>query len=316
VGRPLALRRDFATRIALAGVVIIGLAAAATAQQTAAQPKPGVAGVQVPFARLKPVATFTIGETADWVMVTDDAAWVVGTKPYSLQRIDPATNRVVAKIRLSGEACSGLAYGFGSVWVPVCGDKGTLARVDVQTNRIAAVLPITPGGPEGGIAASRDSVWLVKDKAGTTLSRINPATNTVRQTIAVPAGSYNPVASGGRIWITGVESNVLTAVDAESGVVVASIPVGPRPRFLAAGGGAVWTLNQGDGSVTRVDEKSRKVTATIALGIPGAGGDLGYGAGAVWATTFDVPLTMVDGKTNRVTRQWVGQGGRFAADWI
>src|SRR5438309_2266326 len=42
-------------------------------------------------------------------------------------------------------------------------------------------------------------------------------------------------------------------------------------------GGSVWTLNQGDGTVSRVDEKSRKVIATIQVGIPGAGGDIGYG---------------------------------------
>jgi hypothetical protein len=308
-------------RIALSGFLFVGSFTLTAAQQTIAHPKPGIAGVQVPFAQLKPAATFTVGATADWVMVTKDAVWVVGTKPYSLQRVDPVTNTVVAKIPLRGEACSGLAFGFGSVWVPVCGDKAGLARVDVLTNRITRVLPMTPGGPEGGIAASRDSVWMVTDKAGARLSRIDPGTNTVRQTIAIPAGSYNPLASGRTIWITGVESGVLTAVDAASGALIASIQVGPKPRFLAVGGGSVWTLNQGDGSLSRVDEKSRKVTATVALGIPGAGGDLDYGADAVWATTFDLPLTMIDGKTNRVTRQWVGQGGDslrfgFASIWL
>lgn len=83
-------------------------------------PKPGVKEVQVPFTSLKPTATFKIGGTADWVLVTNDAVWVAGTKPYSVQRIDPRTNRIIAKVSLSGEACSGLAFGFGSVWVPLC----------------------------------------------------------------------------------------------------------------------------------------------------------------------------------------------------
>jgi hypothetical protein len=64
-------------------------------------PQPGVKEVQVPFQSLKPSATFKIGKTADWVLVTDDAVWVEGSKPHSVQRIDPSTNGVVAKIRLS-----------------------------------------------------------------------------------------------------------------------------------------------------------------------------------------------------------------------
>jgi hypothetical protein len=47
--------------------------------------KPGVKGVQVPFASLKPSATLKIGRTADWVLVTEDAVWVAGTKPYSVR---------------------------------------------------------------------------------------------------------------------------------------------------------------------------------------------------------------------------------------
>jgi YVTN family beta-propeller protein len=88
-----------------------------------------------------------------------------------------------------------------------------------------------------------------------------------------------------------------------------SISIGPKPRFLTAGGGSIWTLNQGDGTVSRVDEKSRKVVATIPVGIPGTGGDIDYGADSAWPTVFDVPLTRIDAKTDRVVRQWTGKGG-------
>jgi YVTN family beta-propeller protein len=143
----------------------------------------------------------------------------------------------------------------------------------------------------------------------------------VRQKISIPSGSYNPIFSHGIVWVTGVEKNVLTAVDASSGKVLESIPVRPKPRFLTAGAGSIWTLNQGDGTVSRIDEKSRKVIATIPVGIPGTGGDIGYGADSVWLTVFDVPLTRVDATTNRVVKQWVGKGGdslRFGFDslWI
>jgi hypothetical protein len=305
-------------RIAIARLLVVIFAAPIlAAQQNVA--KPGIPSAQAQFGSLKPSATFKIGATADWVLVTGDSVWVAGSKPYSVQRIDPATNRIVAKIKLSGEACSGLAFGFGSVWVPVCGKKPALARVDVRINRISAVLPIAPAGPEGGITAGSDSIWMVTDKAGATLSRIDPATNTVRQNIAIPAGSYNPLASGETVWITGHDKDLLTAVDAASGKLLASINVGPKPRFLASGGGSVWTLNQGDGSLTRVEMESRKVTSAVAMGIPGPGGDLDYGMGFVWATAMDFPITAVDAETNQARRQWVGRGGdslRFGFDSI
>jgi len=270
--------------------------------------KPGVKEVQVPYSSIKPSVTISIGGTADWVLVTDSAVWVASTKPYDIVRIDPATNKIVARVRISDEACSGLAFGFNSVWVPICGSKPALIRIDAMKNTISAVLPIAPAGEEGGIAASDDSVWMVTDKNGT-LVRVDPSTNGVRDRIHIPPGSFNPVFSDGTVWITGIESNVVTAVDASSGKVLASIPVRPKPRFLTAGAGSIWTLNQGDGTVGRVDEKSRKLVATIQAGIPGTGGDIGYGPDSVWLTVFDVPLTRVEATTNRVVKQWVGEGG-------
>lgn len=115
------------------------------------------------------------------------------------------------------------------------------------------------------------------------------------------------------IWITGVDSSVLTVVDASSGEVLTSLPVGPKPRFLSAGDGSVWTLNQGDGTVSRVDTSNKKVVATISVGIPGSGGEICYGANSVWATSFDIPLTQIDAKTNKVLRQWAGRGGDACA---
>jgi virginiamycin B lyase len=94
-------------------------------------------------------------------------------------------------------------------------------------------------------------VWMVTDKNGT-LNRIDPSTNSVRQRISIPPGSYNPVFSNGIVWITGVESSVLTAVDADSGKVLESVAVGLKPRFLAAGGGSIWTLNQGPTELSAV----------------------------------------------------------------
>jgi len=59
--------------------------------------------------------------------------------------------------------------------------------------------------------------------------------------------------------------------------------------------------------------------ATIPVGIPGVGGDICYGADSVWTAKFGIPLTRIDTKSNKVSRQWVGRGGdalRFGYDSI
>ena len=270
--------------------------------------RPGVKEVQVPFASLKMTAKFKVGRHPDWILISGDTVWFATSNPNSLQRIDALTNKVILKLSLPGEACSGLVFGFDSVWVPLCGKQPSLVRVNSVTNKIIASLPFGPPSAEGGITVSRDSVWIVTDENGT-LTRVNPKTNAIQQKISIPSGSFNPLFSEDIVWITGVDRNVLTAVDAATGQVLGSIPVGPKPRFLTAGGGSIWTLNQGDGSLTRVDPKTRNVTATITLGIPGPGGDICYGADSVWTSVFGVPLSRIDVKTNKLQRQWVGRGG-------
>jgi virginiamycin B lyase len=283
--------------------------AGTSASAETAQPEPpGVPEVQVPFASLKPEASWKIGDTADWVVITPDAVWVAGTKPDSVHRLDPKKNQVIASVPIPAEACSGLEFAFGSIWVPVCTSPPSMLRIDAKTNQLRATLNVGPGGPEGGIAASSDSIWLVTDKSGI-LSRIDPATNSVRQTVKIPAGSFNPVYSESTIWVSGFDSNALIPFDAASGIVRESIAVGPKPRFLVADVGSIWTLNQGDGTISRVDAKTRKLVATVSAGLPGEGGDICYGGGFLWATLFGLPLTRVDPATNKVVRQWKGPGG-------
>ena len=257
---------------------------------------------------LKPTVVIRLGKTADWVAITRDAVWAGSTGPNALHRIDPRTNKRVATVELAGEPCSGLAVGFGSVWVPLCGKPATLARVDASRNVVTALFEAGPAGPEGGVTTSTDSVWVVTDKDGS-LARIDPDTGTVRQTVRVPAGSYNPRFYEGRVWVTRADGAEITAVDAASGAVLGTTPTGPGPRFLASGAGSIWTLNQGDGTLTRIDIHSGRPLKTIVLGTPGHGGDITFAAGLVWTSMWKVPLSAVDSADSKLLCQWTGPGG-------
>ena len=82
-----------------------------------------------------------------------------------------------------------------------------------------------------------------------------------------------------------------------------------NPRFMAAGEGYVWTLNQGTGTVTKIDPRTLKVVATIEVGVPGTGGDIATGEGAVWLSIRTMPVIRIDPASNKVTAQLVGAGG-------
>jgi streptogramin lyase len=265
------------------------------------------AASQRPIAELKPLATFNLGKTADWVAVTTDAVWVASTGPFAVNRINPETNTRVARVQLPGEACAGLAVGAGSLWVPLCAEKPSLAKIDLNKNTLTAIFPIGPPAEEGGVAYGAGSVWLIIDKRGS-LARINPADGAILATFRVPAGSYNPAFLDGTVWVTHADGSNITAIDAKTGTVKATVATGPNPRFLSGGAGAIWTLNQGDGSLTRIDARTH-AAVTISLGTPGHGGDIAFGDGKIWTTMPKVPLSMIDAASNRLDCQWVGAGG-------
>lgn len=267
---------------------------------------PELKSVQHPMSELHAIAKFSIPGSPDWVAI-GDSVWISNNPKNNISRLDAGANKVDAVIAVAKTPCSGLAIAFGSVWVPICSD-GSVQRVDVMSQKIVASIPSGVANTEGGITAGAGSIWMPSDAAGV-LSRIDPATNKVVAKIPISPGSFTAAFDAGSVWITSTKNNLLTRVDAKTEKVVATIPVGPTPRFLATGLGGIWTLNQGDGSVSRVDPATNKVAATIEVGVPGPGGDIAVGEGAVWVTAIGKPLSKIDPATNRVVTQYVGKGG-------
>jgi len=277
------------------------------AQTVPKKPKLGVnkPGIQIPLAKLGPAATFNTGRASDWIAIDTDV-WVSIKPKNQVARIDLEHNKIRQMIGGFNKPCSGLAVGFGSLWVPNCGDQ-TLSRVDLKTGAISKVIPVGIADSEGGLTTSADSVWLLSDKKSV-LTRIDPETNSIVAHVDLPEGCYNAAFGFDSVWITCTKQNTVVRVDGKTNAVLSTIPVGPAPRFLTVGEGAIWTLNQGDGSITRISPDG-KVEATIEVGIPGEGGDISAGEGSVWATLMGVPLSRIDPRTNQVVQQFVGDGG-------
>ena len=293
---------------------LIMFAAVLCAQEASKQkrsprpPLPGVKEVQKSMDLVKPEAVFPVPGVPDWTIATKDAVWVSNKPKGTISKLDPKTNTVTATIAVGKQPCSGIAYGFGSLWAPNCGDK-TVSRIHEKSEKVVATIPVGPANSEGGIACSKDAVWMATGEAGDKVVRIDPKKNKVVAEITVAAGSHTVDFGEGAVWVTQSKGNLLTRIDPKSNQVTDTIEVGPGPRFLTVGEGFVWTLNQGDGTVSKVDPKSKKVVATIAAGIPGGGGEISAGDGAVWVTVFQIPITRIDAKTNKVSHQYAGPGG-------
>jgi virginiamycin B lyase len=253
------------------------------------------------------LAKLSIPGSPDWVGIDSNAVWISNAAKNSVSRIDPATNSIATTVAVGRQPCSGLAVGFGGLWVPSCGDR-RVDRVDTTTNIVTAHIPTRVGDSEGAIAVGMGSVWLMTDRQGT-LARIDPTTNQIAARIRTVPDSFAVATGAGAVWVTSTGGNVLSRVDPQRNRVTARIPVGRSPRFLCVFEDHVWVLNQGDGTVSRVDATANRVVATIPVGVPGPGGDIAAGEGSVWVTAINVPLTRVDTKKNKVAVQFVGKGG-------
>src|SRR5438477_10444221 len=82
---------------------------------------------------LKPEATFTLGGDPDWMAVAEDAVWVTTSSLNRVTRLDATSNSIGISIPV-GDPCSGLAAGFGSLWIPSCADH-TVVRANLKTGQ-------------------------------------------------------------------------------------------------------------------------------------------------------------------------------------
>jgi YVTN family beta-propeller protein len=128
------------------------------------------------------------------------AVWVAGGDPtaanYSVSRIDPARNRVVATIPLRLGAV-GVAVGAGAVWV--ANSLGaTLSRIEPAANRVTRKIRV--GRDPIAVAFGEGSVWVANRKDGT-VSRIDPRRDVVVQTIRVGPNPDGIAVGLGGVWV-------------------------------------------------------------------------------------------------------------------
>jgi hypothetical protein len=238
-----------------------------------------------------PIAAPTFRHRMD---ATDDAVWVASAGG-AVQRIDPATNSVVATIDVDGEP-SALAARDEAVWVTAIEDRsdgglqniGWLVRIDPATNAVVAEIPLGAAatGYEDVILLGEGSVWVLGPRlvsrdteAGGELVRVDPATNTVADTIPIDGFRMVMTEDQEAIWIRSPKDGlsdegsrevwVWRVVDTTTDAVSApfSFPSAFDAGLSAVDDGALWTVAYDQSEsvvVARLDPGTLEVAASSA----------------------------------------------------
>jgi virginiamycin B lyase len=251
-------------------------------------------------------AEFAIDGEPDWLAEGFGSIWVSRTDPEGagnmLDRIDPATNEVVASIELGRNPCHGVAVEFGSVWVPTCIDQ-KIDRVDPDTNRVVESIEIPLHRVDGDrLIADFGALWIVSPNptGGDVLARIDPSTGRVDR-ISLPTLSTQIVAGFGSVWVLSPDGGVVHRVDPDTRRIEGAVEGLGEPEVAAIGEETLLVNDAADGTIAMVDPTSLEITGRIEIGTPGLGGGIAADGGDVWFRPANYLLGRLDVAAGAVT---------------
>ncbi len=138
--------------------------------------------------------------------------WILGTSG-EVARIDEATGRVAAQVRVPATSVGAIAVGIDAAWVTSPSD-GTLWRVDAR--RPVLLGSVDVGAGAGDVEADAQAVWVANPLAGT-VTEVDAATTAVKRTVAVGGVPRSLAADGDRVWValSGADSRATVSTGVE-----------------------------------------------------------------------------------------------------
>jgi YVTN family beta-propeller protein len=131
------------------------------------------------------------------------------------------------------------------------------------------------------------SVWVLGDAVDRRMWRLDAATGEITATIPLGFVPRSVAVGDGLVWVTDPMNDAVVPVDPEDNRVLAPIAVGRGAAGIVADDGGVWVANSLDGTVSRIDPDTRKVISTVSVG--GEPHELDSGGGVVWVSTWNAP---------------------------
>jgi streptogramin lyase len=160
------------------------------------------------------------------------SAWTTAYSQGELERIDPARNRVANRWKLP--MATGAVGAFGSVWA--AGAEGVL-RVDPASHKVLARIAIVGGA--GWTAASADAVWVTTTTGVARIDPQTNAVVTTVVLPGAPALG-DPDVVDGLVWVPQIRKNSIALVDPASNSVTQTVKAGLGPFVVTTIRGEAW----------------------------------------------------------------------------
>jgi virginiamycin B lyase len=204
------------------------------------------------------------------VAVGAGAGWVA-TGRGAVARIDAASNRVVAVIKLPHQGPESIAVA-GRIVSVAEGGHG-VARIDAATNQLLRTIRLDVQADR--VAADGGTIWVggpttdpTFETAGA-VARVDAATGRVRE--IVPSGLPTGLAAGvGAVWITERDAAEGALECIQPGASPSGMTGLPSLGELAVGGGAIWAADRRGSLVYRLDPDRFPCSASSVLAHPAA----------------------------------------------
>ena len=215
-----------------------------------------VSRVNLKDGKVEATLPFGVPESEGGLATGAGSLWMMIDKNGTLARIDPATNKVVAEIRVAPGSYA-VAFGEDAVWVTST-EKSLVTRVNARTNVVEATIPVGPR--PRFLNTGEGAVWTINQGDGS-VTRIDAKTNKVAATIecGIPGGGGEIAVGDGSVWVTSFEYPI-TRIDIATNKVVQQFE-GPGGDAIRYGHGSVWLSNLRAANVWRIDPK--RIVATL-----------------------------------------------------
>jgi virginiamycin B lyase len=228
----------------------------------------------------------TLDPTPCAITAAYGSLWVI-TQSGKLDRVNPGTGRVVARIPVGDTSYQALATP-GAIWVSNR-NGASLTRVDPHTDRVTLTLPL-PGTLPGGMAYTAGTLWIGDDdSASSQLMRLDLATRKVTRVRAGTRPAYLTAAAG-KVWVSNQVDGTVSRIDPATGKVDATVPAGTSPVNLGTLDGPrpeVWVPDDQGNQLTRIDATTAKVVQTLPTGDGSGPAIVAAVAGDVWVSMFE-----------------------------
>jgi class 3 adenylate cyclase/streptogramin lyase len=288
--------RGRAAWVAVAAALIVGGAIAAVVAATVGTGDGSSAVPPKSVAFIDPAQNAVVGAVAldgspSFLVGNSGDAWIANAEDKTLLRVDGKTRKLVKTIGL-GAIPRGVASGAGSVWITSDGfGSGPLIEVVPATNDVrVAPRPRCCAGL-WFITGDDERLWIAS-LVSADMTKFDPAARRFGPTLCCSV-VVDAIALGeGALWVVERDDQHVARLDADSGAVEATIPIGaPRIQPLnfrhpevqtavAAGEGGVWVLDAIEGTVWQIDPIQNEVKRTISVDAGAKAITVGFGS--VW----------------------------------